>query len=292
MTGQAAYATLTYGSTTIMLSGAESTPSPDRLWIDDKGISGWWSTPTSKVGSTERQNGNGAHDVDPNNINYSARTVTMLWAAETPNRASTLVARNKILASAGKMATLRVVDANEDTFITGYTEVKADDDWSETYASGTLTIVSERSERFGSVLQQVQMFPASAGRGGLSFGASGAGLVFPLSFGFAGDVPQNTVTLTNAGTATAFPVLTVTGPFPDGVDIDCGDRSLVYAQPIGAVPLVLDSRTRTAMVGGQDASRPLVTRGFPVIPAGGSIGLSLQSAGGGFVTATTRDTFI
>lgn len=120
---------------------------------------------------------------------------------------------------------------------------------------------------------------------------SGKGLSYPLNYG-TGGVASNVALLLNQGSSKAFPVLTVTGSFPNGVQIQWGGNALQYDGTIGAVPLILDSRSQTASMGGVDVSRNLSRRDFPMVPANGSVSLRLMSAGTGWVTAVCRDTYI
>ncbi|KFI80256.1 hypothetical protein [Bifidobacterium mongoliense] len=120
---------------------------------------------------------------------------------------------------------------------------------------------------------------------------TGKGLSYPLNYG-TGGVASNVALLLNQGSSKAFPVLTVTGPFPNGVQVQWGGNALQYDGAIGAVPLILDSRSQTASMGGVDVSRNLSRRDFPVVPANGSVSLRLMSAGTGWVTAVCRDTYI
>ena len=120
---------------------------------------------------------------------------------------------------------------------------------------------------------------------------TGKGLSYPLSYGTAG-ADSNVALLLNHGSSTAFPVLTVTGSFPSGIQIQWGGNALQYDGAIGAVPLILDSRSQTASMGGVDVSRNLSRRDFPTVPAAGSVSLRLMSAGTGWVTAVCRDTYI
>jgi hypothetical protein len=45
-------------------------------------------------------------------------------------------------------------------------------------------------------------------------------------------------------------------------------------------------------MGGVDVSRNLKRRDFPVIPADGSVSLRVMSAGSGWVTVESRDTYM
>ena len=120
---------------------------------------------------------------------------------------------------------------------------------------------------------------------------TGKGLSYPLNYG-TGGVASNVALLLNQGSSKAFPVLTVTGNFPNGVQVQCGGNALQYDGAIGGVPLILDSRSQTASMGGVDMSRNLSRRDFPVVPAAGSVSLRLMSPGTGWVTAVCRDTYI
>lgn len=61
---------------------------------------------------------------------------------------------------------------------------------------------------------------------------------------------------------------------------------------VGGTPLVLDCRLGTATMGGRDVSRYLMSRGFPTVQSGGSLSVSLQSAGTGYVDCLVRDTWM
>lgn len=117
------------------------------------------------------------------------------------------------------------------------------------------------------------------------------GLVFPLSFGVTAS-PGNILTMVNMGSSTAYPTLTFTGGFPDGVTLVHDQGTLSYGQPVGATPVVVDTRAGTASLGGSDVSRNLTSRVMPRIPAGGSLTLRLLSSGSGWVTVTSHDTYI
>ena len=80
----------------------------------------------------------------------------------------------------------------------------------------------------------------------------------------------------------------------DGVRLDFPgtQQSIVCDQTVRDVPLVLDCRSRTAQLGGQDVSRQLEQRGFPTIPAGGSLRVTLSNLGTGFVDCSVRDTYM
>ena len=186
---------------------------------------------------------------------------------------------------------------------------------------GVFSLVCNRPEILSTQVQSGQMLPSqvNVGGGGLSYNPSGlltywtgepnnspsvlvsntlagtSGLRYPLTYMTVERVEQpNQVTLVNRGTSDAYPVFMVNGPMPDGVDLVVEGTGLWLrcSQPVYGTPLVLDSRSRTATVGGLDVSRTLVSRGFPVVPAGGSITVTLRTTGTGWVDASMHDTWM
>lgn len=287
-----AYAVIYCRDREIRLSGSKRQTRPDLLGITSMGVEGWRSTPEAKVTLTERASGNGAHDIGRGDILYSARTVTLHWVALAEQRDDVLSGLGVLLSTAGELIRLRVVDASDDTFVTGYATVSADPEWHEGRMTGTLTVVCPRPERLSWRSVDRQAYPATVSSGGLSYGAGQTGLVYPLDYGDDSG-RRDLVMVTNGGTATAYPTITVTGPMPDGVLLVGSDgRALQWSGSVGMVPLILDCRTRTASMGGVDSSRGLTRRGFPSIPPGGSLTLQLVSPGKGWVTISTRDTYI
>ena len=286
------YAELSFGSKTLRLNGAGG-PSADGLCIEAGGVEGWYSTPDPKVSSTEMETGDGAHAVQEQDILYSARTVTLHWIAVGWSRPEAVEANARLLSAAHSNVRMRIVDASSDTYCTGYAAVSADAKYMRSGMTGTITLVCPDPRRLSTSVRRVQLMPTVGDAGaGLSYGDGGKGLAYPVGYGKAANDARNVATVENRGTSTAYPVITVNGSFPNGVRIDCGQLSLAYSQPVGSVPLVLDCRTRTASIGGTDVTRSVTSRGFPTVPAGGSITLSLQSAGSGWVTVGCRDTYI
>lgn len=283
------YGVLYYGDSQIRFEGA-GTVGSDGLIVNDGGIEGWWGSPDLKVDVTERASGNGGHDVASDAILYASRTVTVNFTAIGDVRSEVLDAVRRVSCANGLPVRLRVVDDRSDTFISGYVRPQFGSAWNERFQSGTLTVVCPRPERLAWSPLQTQLFPVSAVQGGLQYG-SGTGLKYPLNYG-TGGAASNVALLLNQGSSKAYPVLTVTGSFPNGVQIQWGGNALQYDGAVGAVPLVLDSRSQTASMGGVDVSRSLSRRDFPTVPANGSVSLRLMSAGTGWVTAVCRDTYI
>lgn len=287
------YSELHAGGRTVKFEGNGGVSS-DGLIVTDEGVDGWYSTPDPKIALSERGQGDGAHDITESDILYSARTVSVHCAAIGDNRQALLESIRRVLYAAHRQVSFRLVDDSSDTYVTGSASVSSDGEWHEHWLKFTLTIVCARPERLAWDARRFQLVPAWDSGLGLSYGSGNAGLAYPLSYGRSASGSRNVGVLVNGGSSRAFPVFTVNGPFPSGVRLDFPglDAGLEFSQPVGVVPLVLDCRSRTASVGGLDVTRHLTRRGFPVVPAGGSVSVSLQSAGSGWVDCLVRDTWM
>lgn len=268
----------------------------DCLCIAKGGIEGWWSTPAAKVNVTARGQGDGGHDVSEDDISYASRTVTLHWNANASSRDALLALTDSVRRLVHRQVTMRVVDGNEDTYCSGgyMVLIQQPDYRSGSIADSTITIVFERPERLSSQPQKVQIWPqADSGLGGLRYGGKATGLQYPVQYGVEVSDSRNACVLHNDGTSRAYPIFQATGPFPDGVAVAFQDgSSLAYSQPVGVTPLILDSRSHSATIGGVDVSRGLNARGFPVIEPGATLGVTLQSAGTGWVTCVTHDAYM
>ena len=265
------------------------------LVVTSDGITGWDSAPDAKVTSTERQTGNGAHDIRANDIHYQSRVVTIGVGAFGRTRDETLAAMRSLSAADGRLVTMRVVDASSDTYCEGgYTHVAWDAAWYEGVATGTLTATFVRPERLSTTPSTGTLVPSTGTGGGLVFAGANHVLQWPLSFGAGAIRTGNVCTIHNDGTIAADVLITASGDMPQGLaitDVSTG-RQLAYGWGVTWQPVTFDSRTRTASVAGVDVSRGLTSRDFPTVPAGGSVTLSLQASGTGTVTATCHDTYI
>lgn len=271
----------------------------DCLCIAKGGIEGWWSTPAAKVSVTSRGQGDGGHDVTEDNISYASRTVTLHWNANASSRDALIALTDSVRRLAHRCVAMRVVDEAEDTYCSGgYLTLTQQPDYRfGSIADSTITLVFERPERlsFNGQTAQISAMHVSGGNVGLKYGDNQRnGLKYPLNYGLKLDgVGSNVALLTNDGSSRAYPVFVVHGPM-DGVRLDFPgtQQSVVCDQTIRDVPLVLDCRSRTAQLGGQDVSRQLSQRGFPTIPPGGSIRVVLSSLGNGFVDCTVHDNYM
>lgn len=274
------------------------------LYFLEEGITGWYSTPDLKVSTVERGNGDGAHDVPESVIDYATRTVQVHVAAMGGDRGETMREWDKIRQFAHRMVRLRLVDDTRDAYVDGMFQLEGPAEWEKDWMQGVLTVVCNRPEILATIPSTGQMLPSqvNVGGGGLSYNpselttlAGTSGLRYPLTYMTVERIEQpNQVTLTNRGTSDAYPVFVCNGPMPDGVDLVVEGTGLWLkcSQPVYGEPLILDSRSRTATVGGLDVSRTLVSRGFPVVPAGGSITVTLRTTGTGWVDASMHDTWM
>lgn len=287
---------LTANGTSVTLHGGQF----DGFGIALTGLSGWYATPDAKVTVTSRGQGDGGHDIVSDDIMYDARVVTVGYRVIAGSDRGEALRKLSLLDNlVHGLVTCHVIDEGQDTYCSGGYYVRSLEQkiqnplWQN--LSGDITLVFERPERLSSQPQRCQLLPSiESDHVGLSYGDSGKGLAYPLSYGKAAVDARNVCTLTNNGSSRAYPVFTVQGPWPSGVQLTFPGlgMSLDYAQAVGNVPLVLDSRSRTASIGGLDVSRNLRQRGFPTVQPGGSLAVNLQSIGNGYVSVECHDTYM
>lgn len=265
------------------------------LFMAEDGVEGWYGSPDLKTSLTEMSTGDGSHDVLASNILYASRVITLRFVVNGRDRDDVVRLVDSVGRCHHKLVRFRFVDDGMDTFVTGMCNTTipgsyGQDGWLE---DCSLTVTCPDPCRYSWDSHVVQLFPLNTGSGlGLEYTGESPVLAYPLSYGGDVDVVQNVATLTNMGSSVMYPVITVNGGFDYGVRVDCAGGSLQYTQPIGGVPLVLDSRTRTASMGGADVTRHLSSRGFPAVPAHSSVTVSLQASGTGWVTVESRDTYV
>lgn len=270
----------------------------DCLCIAKGGIEGWWSTPAAKVNVTARGQGDGGHDVSEDDISYASRAVTLHWNANASSRDELLALTDSVRRLVHRQVRMRVVDGTEDTYCAGgYLAVTQQPDYrTGSIADSTITIVFERPERLSTLAHSGEARASVVQSGGLSYGASNAGLAYPLSYG-AVSGGATLCRFPNNGTSRAYPTYTINGDWPSGVSLylNCdGKRTEIrYDSPIHlGTPVLLDTRTRTATLGGVDVSRHLSSRGWRTIPAGKALTVLLGTAGNGWVTCSSHDTYM
>lgn len=267
-------------------------PEKRGLFVTDDGIEGWDSAPTPKVSMTEKQTGDGAHDISGNDILYSARTVIINFRAHGDNRDDVLALIDQVASACHNLVKLRIVDADRDLYCMGYTEHSIEAEWNDRWGVGSLTVVCPDPIKKSTDVHRIQLSPTSSGSGGLYYGEDGEGLSYPLSYGIFAENANNLGTLVNNGTSKSYPIITVNGEMNGGFILDFGGRSLSYSQPVGAVPLVFNSKNRIASIAGLDVSRNIVSRGFPELGPGESMSVSFLGAGSGWVDIEWNDAYI
>lgn len=279
---------LTAGSDSVSITGTRSA-------LTGKGVAalaGWYSTPDAKVETTERQAGMGAHNVTDDMVLYSTRTVTVDVAALAATRAEVLSIMERVQRFAGRVLTIRVADGGRDTYATGYLACEWGAERWENAATAAITVVCPDPRRYSTKARTAWLGPLSGTQGGLMFDDAGVMLTSPVSF-FGDTEGGNACTLANGGTATAYPTITVSGRWPDGVVLNLGDGGqLAYGDALLYQNLTLDCLTRTATVNGVDVTRALTSRDFPSVPPGGDVRLGCVSAGEGSIEVSVRDTYI
>lgn len=292
---------LSNGTETLTFDGGDGVnPDDDVLLIGEDGVEGWFETPDDKTVMSERGQGDGAHDVWASDILYSARVLTLHFIVSAHDRQGVVRLLNRVRrVCAHSKVRFRLRDAGYDCYTTGRAIVKASakyarDGWLD---DCTITVTCERPEilSMDEYTCQLSAMHVSGGNVGLKYGVNARnGLKYPLDYGLKLDgVGSNVGLLYNNGSSRAYPTFVVHGPM-DGVRLDFPgtQQSIVCDQTVRDVPLVLDCRSRTAQLGGQDVSRQLDQRGFPTIPAGGSLRVVLSNLGTGFIDCSVRDTYM
>lgn len=282
---------------TVRLPGGLGNEKDTGLFLAEDGVEGWYSTPTPKVSLVERGQGDGAHDITSDDVLYSARTVITHFVVNSwTDRRVIVAAFHELLRLAGRLVRMTFSDGGVSSYVEGYLSVENSDtafsaEWN---GDNTFTLVCPRPERLSTAAQHYELFPVAATGGGLWFGSDNRGLALPVMFGEHETSAMNRCTVSNDGSWRAYPTFSVNGSYPNGVTLLFdGDLTLRYAQPVwSGVPLVLDSRSRTASINGVDVSQHLTSRGFPSVPAGGALNCTLSSLGDGWVSVDSRDTWM
>lgn len=273
------------------------------LVATEEGLEGWYSTPESKWDLTERSYSDGAFDLAGGQILYAARVVTLHMWAKGASRAKIVEAKTALSAAAHRECTLQVQDGDQDTYVTGYPTIEdSAGRVSTSHSEIVLTLECPNPYRYASDgtsgCQECTLEPSEVGiTGGLYYGEDNAGLVYDLSYGTVAGESGNVGTLSNNGSATAYPLAYVYGTFTDGFTLIMTTGGTSYTVAYSAKvtkgnPVVLDYRLRRATVAGLDRSRYLTSRGFHGIEPGSSATFNLQAEGSGYANVEVRDTYV
>lgn len=287
--------TLTDGETEVKVANHAPFTSVGYGMDWDTGLKGWWDSPDQKVEMTERQAGHGAHNITDDMVLYSTRTITVGIYICATDRATMQEQQNKVNKLLGKVITIVVEDDEQETYTTGFLAIEWDNvrhGGVYEYQQATLTFVCADPRRYATEAHTCYLAPMAGTEGGLLFDDNGNMYVNPVQF-YGTTEAGNVAMLQNNGTATAYPVLTVSGYWPYGITINLPDGGqLRYNSQIYYTNVVIDCLTRTATINGVDVTRNLSSRKFPSVEPGESLRLSCQSIGNGSVEIEVHDTYI
>jgi hypothetical protein len=254
-------------------------------------VDGWYGTPQTKVQLSERTMGHGAY-VPAEPILYAARIVTLGVVADAQTHAEVAAVMDSLSAYAGKMCRIAISDSGApETEAHGYVEVEWDKGPYMTACKGTVTIVCPDPRRYSTQTLSATLVPGGNADGGLDL--TEERLAFPLAWGESA-ASHSVATLHNAGTATAYPTISIRGDISDVTIAEpATGRELSISGYIGWQPIVLDCLSRTASIGGVDVTRRLGRRDFPSIAPCGDTTLALMCSGtNGSVSIEWHDTYI
>lgn len=265
------------------------------------GLSGWYQTPSPKITVTSRGQGDGGHDIAADDIMYEARVVTVGYRIIAgADRGEALRHLSLLDRLVHGLVTCRVIDEGQDTYCSGGYYVRSLEQkiqnplWQN--LSGDITIVFERPERLSTLAHSGEARASVVQAGGLSYGTGNAGLAYPLSYGVVSD-GATVMRLPNQGTSRAYPTYALNGEWPNGCTLrlacDGLGSTLAFNHAIHTgTPVLLDTRSRTATMGGVDVTSGLSRRGWMTIPAGSALTVNLATPGSGWVTCESHDTYM
>lgn len=255
------------------------------------GLAGWYGTPDGKWPLTERQLGDGAFAIEPSQVAYSSRTVTVDGYALGRTRAEALSSLAPLGAMAHRLVSIAVDDGVAETYATGALTAEVGKGVRGGAVTFTITIVCPDPRRYGTDTLSATLVPGGNADGGLDL--TEERLAWPLAWGESA-ASHSVATMHNAGTAVAYPTISIRGNIRDVTIAEpATGRELSISGYIGWQPIVLDCLSRTASIGGVDVTRRLGRRDFPSIAPGGDTTLALMCSGtNGSVSIEWHDTYI
>lgn len=255
------------------------------------GLAGWYGTPDGKWDLTERQLGDGAFAIEPSQVVYSSRTVTVDGYALGRTRAEALSSLAPLGAMAHRLVSIAVDDGVAETYATGALTAEVGKGVRGGAVTFTLTIVCPDPRRYGTDTLSATLVPGGNADGGLDL--TEERLAWPLAWGESA-ASHSVATMHNAGTAVAYPTISIRGNIRDVTIAEpATGRELSIPGYIGWQPIVLDCLSRTASIGGVDVTRRLGRRDFPSIAPGGDTTLALMCSGtNGNISIEWHDTYI
>lgn len=254
-------------------------------------IQGWYSGAPKRVEVDDNPNSDGASPVDQDFRASRIITLNGLLSSVSADLAITDVwSAFSALQSDGVPSTFTVTDASGPKSVLASVALNDVDPLLDGLAAYTLQLVARDPVKYGPETQYVTGLPMSGG--GLEYPLHSGGSGGSLYYGSNGTLGR--VSLTNAGTATVWPSVTVSGELTTGFFIQRLDTGQVvrYDRVVPAGSTVfIDFRTGEVLVDGLSDGSTYVTRYefFSVAP-GQTIEVQFNAIGGSTGTPTARFT--
>lgn len=259
------------------------------LVVTDKGIDSWFDLPAVKTSVEERTGADGAFPVAARDVVYSARTVTFNLAYLGDDRAFAVDTYNRFNALAHQIVPVRVTDV-DDTFVTGWVETAYGPRW-QTDGEFVVTVHAADPRRYAWDAQAVTLTGAAA-TGGIRYP-----IRYDIRYNGAPGGASPSGSVSNEGTTTSWPVITVHGDLVGGFTLlDSRGRAITYDDDVlMSSPVTIDCGRRTAMVLGQNRSRALSRREWFDVPPRGDLTVTYtpaQVAGSSWADLELRSAWI
>ena len=126
------------------------------------GLAGWYGTPDGKWPLTERQLGDGAFAIEPSQVAYSSRTVTVDGYALGRTRAEALSSLAPLGAMAHRLVSIAVDDGVAETYATGALTAEVGKGVRGGAVTFTLTVVCPDPRRYGTTPRRAYLSPSYA----------------------------------------------------------------------------------------------------------------------------------
>jgi len=253
-------------------------------WILTR-LGGWFDSPSPRADPLERPGADGDYDGNPT---QDSRLVIVEGTVTAPDRVALQVAMdrvNAVLTGATRYGTLTVDEVARGMSrqavvrLGGQTVVART---GPTTADLSFSLFAPDPRRYSSELHSVTVGRYMPG-GGFSFPAS-----FPIPFGTNGS--DGTVTVTNAGTASTWPVLRFSGPSTNPYAKRVGDGTIAAGLTlVSGQELVVDCGLRSVLLGSASRRQFLTADDFFALPPGQSQIYFSADDGAGELTVEWRD---
>ena len=248
-------------------------------------IKGWFDGPGVRANPLERPASDGDYDGNPT---QDSRVITVTGTITAPTDVAlqeSMDDLDSLLTGATRYDTLTVDEMSRGLSrqavvrLADGTLIQRD---SDVHATFSLMLFAPDPRRYSSELHTVTVGRYMPG-GGFSFPAS-----FPISFGTNGS--DGTVTVTNAGTASTWPVLKFSGPSTNPYAKRVGDGTIAAGLTlVSGQELVVDCGLRSVLLGSASRRQFLTADDFFALPPGQSQIYFSADDGAGALTVEWRD---